>query len=57
MTKKKKRTKVKTFDETIIHFFSDNRVPKERSHYICIAAICIDSVLKKKKEKIILKCI
>ena len=25
---------------------ANNKVPKERSHYICTAAICIDSVLK-----------
>ena len=26
--------------------FSGNEIPKERNHYICIAAICIDSVLR-----------
>ena len=26
--------------------FSENKIPKERKHYICIAAIRIDSVLK-----------
>ena len=41
------KTKVKTFDEATKTHFSDNRVPKEKSHYICIAAICIDSVLEK----------
>ena len=40
------KTKVKTFDETIKTGFSNNKVPKERNHYICIAAICVDSVLK-----------
>ena len=40
------KTKVKTFNETINTLFSDNKVTKKRSHYICIAAICIDSVLK-----------
>ena len=40
------KTKVKTFGETINTFFSNNKVPKERNHYICIAAICVDSVLK-----------
>ena len=34
--------------------FSGNKIPKERNHYICIAAICSDSVLKIEK-KIILK--
>ena len=26
--------------------FSGNEIPKERDHYICIAATCVDSVLK-----------
>ena len=30
--------------------FSGNEVPKERNHYICIAAVCIDSVLKVDKK-------
>ena len=30
--------------------FSGNVIPKERNHYICIAAICIDSVLKVDKK-------
>ena len=30
--------------------FSDNRIPKEGNHYICIAAMCIDSVLKVDKK-------
>ena len=34
--------------------FSGNETSKERNRYICIAAICIDSVLKVDK-KIILK--
>ena len=44
------KTKVKTFDKTINTLFSDNKVPKERSYYICIAAIYIDSVLKRGKN-------
>ena len=40
------KTKVKTFGETINTIFSNNKVPKERSHYICIAAVCVDYVLK-----------
>ena len=31
--------------------FSGNEIPKERNHYICIAAICIDSVLRVDKKK------
>ena len=30
--------------------FSRNEVPKERNHYICIAAFCTDSVLKTEKK-------
>ena len=30
--------------------FSGNGIPKERNHFICIAAICIDSVLKVDKK-------
>ena len=30
--------------------FSGNKIPKERNHYICIAAICIDSLLKVDKK-------
>ena len=41
------KSKVKTFDEAINTSFSDNEIPKEKSNYICIAAICIGSVLKK----------
>ena len=30
--------------------FSGNEISKERNHYICIAAICIDYVLKVDKK-------
>ena len=30
--------------------FSGNEIPKEINHYICIAAICIHSVLKVDKK-------
>ena len=40
------KTKVKTFSSMINTLFSGNEIPKERNHYICIAAICLDSVLK-----------
>ena len=48
------KTKIKTFSSMINTLFSENEIPKERNHYICIAAICIDSVLRIEK-KIILK--
>ena len=44
------KTKVKTFNDVISTVFSDNEIPKERNHYICIAAICIDSVMKIDKK-------
>ena len=31
-------------------FFSGNKIPKERNHYICIVVICIDSVLRIEKK-------
>ena len=33
-------------NETINTLFSNNKVPKEKNHYVCIAAICVDSMLK-----------
>ena len=30
----------------IFTLFSGDEIPKERNHYICIAPICIDSVLR-----------
>ena len=38
------KTKVKTFSNMINTLFSGDEIPKERNHYICIVAICIDSV-------------
>ena len=44
------KTKVKTFSSMMNTLFSVNEVPRERNHYICIAAICINSVLKVDKK-------
>ena len=44
------KTKVRTFSSDINTLISGNEVPKERNHYICIAAICIDSVLEVNKK-------
>ena len=44
------KTKVKTFSSMINTLFSGNEIPKERNYYNCIAAICIDSVLRVDKE-------
>ena len=38
--------KLKIFNTINRTTFNDNNIPKERSHYICIPAIDIDSVLK-----------
>ena len=44
------KTKVKTFNNMINTLFSGDKIPKERTHYACIAAICIDSVLRVDKS-------
>ena len=44
------KTKVKTFNGVINTLFSDNIIPKEGNHHICIAAICIDSISKVDKK-------
>ena len=44
------KTKVRTFSSMINTLFSGNEIPRERNHYICIVAICIDSVLKIDKK-------
>ena len=44
------RTKVKTFNEVVNIIFSVNKIPRESIHYICIAAISIDSVMKIEKR-------
>ena len=44
------KTKVKTFNNTINTLFSGDEIPKERNHYVCISAICIDSVLRTDKK-------
>ena len=44
------KTKVKTFSGRINTLFSGKEIPRERNHYICIAAICIDSVLRIEKK-------
>ena len=39
------KAKVKTFSSIANTLFSGNEIPKEKDHYICIAAICIYYVL------------
>ena len=44
------KIKVKTFNGVINTAFLHNEIPKERNHYICIATMCIDSIMKIDKE-------
>ena len=44
------KDKVKAFNNMINTLFSGDEIPKERTHYVCIAAIYIDSVLRVDKE-------
>ena len=41
---------LKTFNNSINTLFSGDEIPKERIHYVCILAICIDSVLRRDKK-------
>ena len=45
------KVKVREFDGVIKTNFLGNDVPKENTHYTCIACITIDSVLKINKKK------
>ena len=45
MMKDTSKTRVKTF----VYKFTDNEIPKENTHYSCIAPICVDSVIKLEK--------
>ena len=44
------KTKVKTFSNSINTLLSGDEIPKERIHYVCISAVCIDSVLRRDKK-------
>ena len=44
------KTKVKKFNNTINTLLPRDKIPKERIHYVCISAICIDSVLRTDKK-------
>ena len=44
------KTKVKTFNNVINTVFSDNEIPKGKNHYICIAAMNVDSIMKLYKK-------
>ena len=49
--------KLKIFNKINITTFTDNVIPIEKNHYICITAIDIDTVLKIDKKKHIHKLI
>ena len=40
------KTKVKAFNEMINTWFTEDKIPTQKVHYVCIAEICIDSVLR-----------
>ena len=40
------KTKLKTFNSMINTLFSGDEIPKEKIHYVCILAVCIDSILR-----------
>ena len=44
------KARVKIFEDKVITKFTDNKVPKENTNYSCIAAICVNSVIKLEKE-------
>ena len=46
------KVKVREFDGSIKTDFLGNNVPKENTHYICIACITLDSILKLNKKKL-----
>ena len=50
---KNNKNKVKTFSEVVNTIFSGNEIPKEIIHYICIAAINVDSVMRIDKKAIL----
>ena len=40
------KAKLKTYNEVVNTIFSEDKIPKESIHSVCIAAISIDSVMK-----------
>ena len=44
------KNKVKTFSSMINTLFSDNEIPKERNHYLCIPTLCNYSAVKVDKK-------
>ena len=46
------KTKVNTFRSMINALFSSDEIPRERNHYICIAAIYILFCIESRQEKL-----
>ena len=44
------KTRVKNFEDKVFSTFTDNEISKENTHYSCIAAIVVDSVIRLEKE-------
>ena len=44
------KTRVKIFEVKVVIKFTDSEILKENTHYLCIAAICADSIIKLEKE-------
>ena len=44
------KAKVRTFNEMINTLFTEDKIPRQKVHYLCIAAICIDAVLRKDRK-------
>ena len=47
---KYKKTNVKKFNGVIKTLFPENEIPKERNHYSCNSAICVDFIMKIDKK-------
>ena len=45
------KANVREFDRNIKTNFLGDEIPKENTHYICIACVTIDSVMKMNKKK------
>ena len=46
------KDKVRIFNRVIKTNFSDDKIAKEKMHYICIACITTDSVMRKEKKEL-----
>ena len=46
------KTKVREFNGVVKTNFLGDEIPKEDVHYVCIACITIDSVMRMKKKKL-----